>query len=76
MPGGTKAIATCGQGAKVEPKIIIPTHYDVKGLNFVIPQQPLEEVLKTLAMEPKETVAKLKLKASDLPETTQLIVLE
>lgn len=61
---------------KVEPKLVIPTHYDNKSLSFVVPQQALDEVLKGLSMEPKETVAKLKLKLADLADTTQLTILE
>jgi L-ascorbate metabolism protein UlaG (beta-lactamase superfamily) len=61
---------------KIEPKVVIPTHYDEKGITFPVPQQPLEEALKGLAMEPKETVAKYKVKAADFSETTQLILLE
>lgn len=61
---------------KVEPKLVIPTHYDEEGLSFPVPQQTLEQALKGLAMEPKETVTKLKLKAGDLADTTQLVVLE
>ncbi len=60
---------------KVEPKLVIPTHFDTD-LNFAVPQQPLADALRGLAMEPKETITKLKLKPSDLTETTQLIVLE
>lgn len=61
---------------KIEPKLIIPTHYDDKAVKHEVPQAPLEEALKVIAIEPKETVAKLKLKAGELAETTQLIVLE
>jgi L-ascorbate metabolism protein UlaG (beta-lactamase superfamily) len=61
---------------KIEPKIVIPTHYAGKDISYEVPQAALEEVLKDLAMEPKETVAKLKLKDADLPIDTQLIVLE
>jgi L-ascorbate metabolism protein UlaG (beta-lactamase superfamily) len=62
---------------KIEPKLVIPTHYDdEKGLSFEVPQQTLEQALKGLAMEPKETVAKLKIKSSDLGDVTQLVVLE
>lgn len=61
---------------KVEPKVVIPTHYD-EGQNYPVPQQSLEQALKGLGMEPKETVQKLKLKASELTQDlTQLIVLE
>lgn len=61
---------------KIEPKLVIPTHYDDKALKYPVPQQSLAEALKVLAMEPKETTAKLKVKAADLTDVTQLIVLE
>jgi L-ascorbate metabolism protein UlaG (beta-lactamase superfamily) len=61
---------------EIEPKLVIPTHYDDKDLSYEVPQQPLEEALKALSMEPREKVAKLKIKAGELPEITQLVVLE
>lgn len=61
---------------KIEPKLIIPTHYDIKGLNYPVPQQELQPALHELSMEPKETTAKLKIKATDLTDVTQLVVLE
>lgn len=60
----------------IEPKLVIPTHYSDKTLNYPVPQTDLTEALHELSMEPKETVAKLKLRYSELAETTQLIVLE
>lgn len=61
---------------KIAPKIVIPTHYDQKGLKFPVPQATLEEALKGLAMEPHETMDKLKLKPTDLADVTRLIVLQ
>ena len=63
---------------KIEPKLIIPTHYADKAVKYEVPQADLVEALKELSMEPKETLPKLKLKASDLfgGESNQLIVLE
>jgi len=61
---------------KVEPKLIIPTHYDEKGLQYPVPQQELDQAFKGLAMEPKETTAKLKLKSGDLTDVMQLVVLQ
>lgn len=61
---------------KIEPKIVIPTHYDDKAIKYPVPQQSLGEALKGLAMEPRETVAKLKLKAGDMGDVTQLVILE
>ena len=60
----------------IEPKIIIPTHYDDKGLKFEVPQASLEDALKNMSLEPTEKTDKLKLKSSVLPEATQLVVLE
>jgi len=61
---------------EIEPKIIIPTHYADKAIKYLVPQQPLEEAIKGLAMEPKETLPKLKLKPGEITEVTQLIILE
>lgn len=60
----------------IEPKVIIPTHYDDKGLSYPVPQQSLEDALKGLSMEHEEPVAKLKLKSGELAEKMQLVVLE
>jgi len=60
----------------IEPKMIIPTHYADKSLKYEMPQQELSAALKELGMEPKEKVAKLKLKHSDIDEVMHLVVLE
>jgi L-ascorbate metabolism protein UlaG (beta-lactamase superfamily) len=60
----------------IEPKIVIPTHYSDKDLNYPVPQQDLTNALKEIAMEPKETLTKLRLKPTELSDTTQLIILE
>ena len=61
---------------RIEPKLVIPTHYGDKTLHYPVPQVSLEEALKGLAMEPKASLAKLRVKPSELTDTTQLIVLE
>lgn len=61
---------------EVEPKLLIPTHYADKALNFPVPQQDLDHAIKELSMEVAQTVAKLKLKPTDITDTLQLIVLE
>jgi Beta-lactamase superfamily domain len=81
VPVGGNGYTLDGIGAlklvkKVEPKLIIPTHYDDSILNFAVPQQPLEQALKALAMEPKETTSKLKIRPVDLSDVTQLVVVE
>ncbi len=81
IPIGGNGYTLDGIGAlklikKIEPKLIIPTHYADKALNYPVPQQELADALKNLAMEIHESVPKLKLKPADLAATTQLIVLE
>ena len=60
----------------IEPKLIIPTHYDDKDLSYPVPQQSLEDALKGLMMEPAETVAKIKAKHGELGDIARLVVLE
>ncbi len=61
----------------IEPKLIIPVYYSDNKLNFPVPAVSLADALKELAMEPKETVSKLKIKAADLlSDQPQLIVLQ
>lgn len=81
IPVGGNGYTLDGVGAlkvirKIEPKIVTPTHYDEKGFDYPVPQQPLSEALKALAMEPKETVAKFKVKPVELTDNTQLVILE
>lgn len=60
----------------IEPKLVVPTHYADKALNFEVPQQELSNALKELSMEPKETVSKLKFKPAEYTDVAQLVVLE
>lgn len=81
IPVGGNGYTLDGIGAlsvirKIEPKIVIPTHYDDGKIKYPVPQQPLADALKGLSMEPKETLAKFKPKPADYSENIQLIVLE
>lgn len=61
---------------KIEPKLVIPTHYADPAVHYVVEQQTLEQALKNMGMEPKETVTKLRYKPNEAPNaTTQMIVL-
>lgn len=60
----------------VEPKLVIPTHFEDQALTFPVPQQDLAHALTELGMEASETTAKLKVKHSELPEITTLTILE
>ena len=61
---------------KIDPKVVVPTHYADKAIKYEVPQQDLETAIKELGMEPTESVARYKPKLSELSDTTKLVVLE
>jgi len=81
IPVGGNGYTLDGVGAlkiirDIEPRIVIPTHYEQKGITYPVPQQALSDALKALTMEPKEKLSKFRVKPTDLSDSTQLIVLE
>lgn len=81
VPVGGNGYTLDGEGAlklikDIEPKVVIPTHYDDAKLKYEMPQQTLEQALQAVGMEVKEKVPKLKLKGLELTDNTQLIVVE
>lgn len=80
VPVGGSGYTLDGIGAhkvinKIEPKVVIPTHYADKGLKYEVPQAELEEAIKPIGIEPSETVDSLKLKNFDFGEGTKLVIL-
>lgn len=61
---------------QVEPKLVVPTHYADPALKYEVPQRTLEDALKVIGMEPKETVKKLQYKPAEVATSTQLVLLE
>ncbi len=59
---------------KVEPKVVVPTHYADEAVHYPVDQQPLEQVLKNVGMEPKDTVAKYRFKPAEATDATQLLI--
>lgn len=51
---------------KIEPKVVIPTHYAEEGLSYEVPQQPVDDFIKELGAATEE-LPKLKVKAGLLP---------
>jgi L-ascorbate metabolism protein UlaG (beta-lactamase superfamily) len=81
VPVGGNNYTLDGVGAlkvikKIEPKIVIPTHYADKGIKYDPSQEDLATASKGLGMEPSETIAKYRPKISELTDTAHLIVLE
>lgn len=61
---------------KIEPRMVIPTHYGDKAVAYNPDQKTLEEVIKVLSMEPQQETGKFKPKASEFGESPKLVVLE
>ncbi len=60
---------------KIEPKIVIPMHYNIPGLK-ISELSPLSEFLKEIGEEEIKPVEKLSIKKKDLPKETEVIVLK
>jgi L-ascorbate metabolism protein UlaG (beta-lactamase superfamily) len=81
VPVGGLGYTLDGAGAlkvikQIEPKVVIPTHYSDKAIRYEVPQAELADAVKNMGMEITETVAKYKIKPSELSDTSRLIVLE
>jgi len=81
IPVGGNGYTLDGVGAlkiikQVEPRIVIPSHYADKAINFVVSQKDLTDALKDMGMEPVEKVSKYKPNPADLTDTTHLVILE
>jgi hypothetical protein len=78
VPVGGESVMDYEEAAKavnlIEPKIVIPTHYQIKGLTTKA--QPIDKFIKEMGGK-SETMDKLSLKKKDLPiEGTKVIILE
>jgi L-ascorbate metabolism protein UlaG (beta-lactamase superfamily) len=80
VPVGNNGYTLDGVGAlqvikKIEPKVVIPTHYADKAVKYEVEQVELTEALKNLGMEPSETLDKYKPNRAEWTDTAKLIVL-
>jgi len=60
---------------KIEPKIVIPTHYADSGVNYEVPQAELALFLSEMGAQDIETLDIFKLKESELGDKTRVVVL-
>jgi L-ascorbate metabolism protein UlaG (beta-lactamase superfamily) len=58
----------------LEPRIVIPMHYRLDGLKFAL--DPVSKFLKEMGTGPVEPIESLKIGAKDLPESTQVVLLQ
>lgn len=62
---------------KIEPKLVIPTHYADEAIHYPVEQQSLEQAMKNLGMEPRETITKLHVKPDEsmIDAAAQLVII-
>lgn len=58
---------------QIEPKIVIPMHYKIQGLNIKL--DPLDKFLKEMGITKKEAMEKLTIKKKDLPTEGMEVVI-
>jgi L-ascorbate metabolism protein UlaG (beta-lactamase superfamily) len=78
VPVGGHDGLTAAQAAElvslIEPYIVIPMHYELPGISIKL--DPVSKFLTEMGITKAETVASLKLAKPNLPEETQIVLLE
>lgn len=78
VPVGGRTVLTAARAAEVvallEPRIVIPMHYKVRGLNTE--GDTAKRFLNEMAMEEPEVVDVLRVTKAQLPEQTRVVLLE
>ena len=69
------AEAANGMISKLEPKYVVPVHYDDGFSKYEMPQAKLEDFLKEIGTT-AEPVPKLRVNSKDMPEETTVVVIE
>lgn len=69
------AVGAANLVKKIEPKIVIPTHYADASVQYEVPQAEVDLFLKEMGVSEPEQVEVLKLKESELGDKTRVIVL-
>ncbi len=68
---GQKAATIISQ---IEPRLVIPMHYQLPGLKIKL--KPVDDFVKMMGLEKKETISRLVIKEKDLPsEGTKTIIM-
>jgi L-ascorbate metabolism protein UlaG (beta-lactamase superfamily) len=77
-PVGGNSALKANQAAEVisliEPRIVIPMHYQLPNLTVTL--DPVSSFLKEMGLTKADTVETLKLAKANLPEETQIVLLE
>jgi hypothetical protein len=70
------AVGAASLVKKIEPKVVIPTHFADSAINYEVPQSDVSAFLSEVGSPEPEKMSILKLKESDLNEKTRVVLLE
>jgi len=70
------AVGAASLVKKIEPKIVIPTHYADSGVSYEVPQADVSTFLTEIGASEPERLDVLKLKESELGDKTRVVILE
>lgn len=81
IPVGGKGLTLDAQAAvslanQLEPRVIVPVHYDDGKTTYAMPQDGVELFLKELGADNPEKIDKLKVTSRTLPDDTKVVILE
>lgn len=78
IPVGGQNALNAAQAAEVisliEPQVVVPMHYNLPGLTVKL--DPVDKFLKEMGLTKADTIDALKLTKANLPEETQIILLD
>lgn len=70
------AVGAASLVKKIEPKLVIPTHYSDSAINYEVPQADVKLFLSEIGASETEQLSVLKLKESELGDKTRAVLLE
>ncbi|MBP7820945.1 MBL fold metallo-hydrolase [Candidatus Saccharibacteria bacterium] len=70
------AVGAAKVANKIDPKVVIPTHYADSKINYPVPQSELAEFLKVMGSNEPEKTSLLKVKESELGDKMHVVVVE
>lgn len=70
------AVGAAKVANKIDPKVVIPTHYADSKISYPVPQAELAEFLKIMGANEPEKTSLLKVKESELGDKMHVVVLE
>lgn len=70
------SVAAAAMVSRLEPKYVVPTHYDDGKTTYPMPQELLAKFLSEVGATNVEPITKLKLSSKEMPTETTVVILQ